>query len=56
MIYEWGSTIVHIVRSICHFFRALFCKDYFADSHGCRVTHHWCGYQWCPKWKGADDE
>lgn len=59
MIYEWGSTIVHIGRSICHFFRALFCKDYFTDSHGlgeCRVTHHWGEYQWCPKREGADNE
>lgn len=59
MIYEFWRDIVHCCKSIRHFFRATFCKDYYVDSHGlgeCRVTHHWCEYQWCPKWKGADDE
>ena len=61
MIYEWGRTIVHIGRSICHFFRAMFCKDYWVDSRGlaeCRARDEgcWCEYWRCPKRKGADDD
>lgn len=61
MIYEFGRTIIHYCKSIRHFFRAMFCKHYWIDSHGlaeCRVGGNgcWCKYWRCPKMKGVIDE
>lgn len=53
MIYEWGRYIVHIGKSIRHFFRALFCSKYYVYIVWgcCELTDSFCEYQWCPKVK-----
>lgn len=61
MIYEFGRYIVHCCKSIRHFFRAMFCKYYWIDSHGlaecgARGKECWCEYERCPRLKGTDDE
>ena len=61
MIYELKDTIVHIFKSLAHFFRALFCKDYYTESHGLGMCgryeygERFCDYRWCPK-RGAERE
>lgn len=65
MIYEWGRTIIYLCKSIRHFFRALFCRDYYVEEHGLGMCGKYglnplkarcCEYWNCPKAKGADDE
>ena len=59
MIYEFGREIVHCCKSIRHFFRAMFCKNYYVESHPigmCEAEGCFCEYWRCPRQKGADDE
>ncbi len=51
MIYEWGKKIIHIGKTIRHFFRALFCKKYYIGFTlgRCRLTDSFCNYWQCPK-------
>ena len=65
MIYGLGRTIVHWVKSVLHFFRALFCDEWkWLEGRGgiCRKESNpyiricYCRYYNCPKLKGADDE
>lgn len=54
MIYEWGDAIVDLVKTIRHFFRKLFCKEYLTyKGFGlCRKKAGVvCTYYWCPKRK-----
>ena len=66
MIYEFKDTIVHLYKCFIHFFRALFCKDYFTESHGlgmcgqygrvdAKGKYRFCEYRWCPKRKSNAD-
>lgn len=55
-------TIEPLCKCFIHFFRALFCKDYYTESHGLGMCGQYeygkcfCEYRWCPKRKGADNE
>ena len=61
MIYEFKDTIVHLCKCFIHFFRALFCKDYYTEVHGLGmcgqygVKARFCDYRWCPKRKSNAD-
>lgn len=65
MIYELKDALIHLCKSIRHFFRALVCKDYCTESHGLGMCGRYgteafeqrlCEYCWCPKREGADDD
>lgn len=53
MIYEWGRNIIHIGKTIRHFFRAAFCTKYYVDFflEKCDLTDSLCEYWCCPKVK-----
>ena len=55
MIYEFKNSATELCKSVRHFFRAMFCKDFFYESHGCgmcgwdKKDEHFCVYWQCPK-------
>jgi len=66
MIYEFGRDIIYCCKCIRHFFRAMFCKDYYTELHGIGLCGQYsreepfpiryCNYERCPKLKGVDDD
>jgi hypothetical protein len=62
MIYEWKKCVISFFMNKVHFFRKLFCKEYFhreyAPSGKCkeryavRIGFLDCCYEECPKRKG----
>lgn len=66
MIYEFGRNIIHCCKCIKHFFRALFCKDYYTELYRIGLCGkygkeepfpiRYCNYERCPKMKGTNDE
>lgn len=60
MIYEFKDTMIHLCKSIRHFFIALICRDYYTETHGLGMCGkysrepfkaHFCEYWGCPKRK-----